>query len=115
MLHNRIWLYRVIFCLECLLTAMRPPNKWRPHCREQTLKTKDNTIKPDTIMKHKDLLITILAAGAFAVGCNKEPSTSQQLDNAKAETKQAAQDMKDYTYAACLVSALALSSCCEVD
>ena len=36
---------------------------------------------------------------AFAVGCNKEQTTSQQIDNVKAETKQAAQDMKDYTYA----------------
>ncbi len=50
-------------------------------------------------MKNKTLVITFLSAAAFAVGCNKEPTTSQQLDNAKAETKQAAQDMKDYTYA----------------
>jgi chromosome segregation ATPase len=33
------------------------------------------------------------------VSCNKEPTTSQQLDKVQAETKQAAQDMKDYTYA----------------
>jgi hypothetical protein len=50
-------------------------------------------------MKHKNLLITLLAVAAFAVGCNKEPSTSQQLDKVQAETKQAAQDMKDYTFA----------------
>jgi chromosome segregation ATPase len=50
-------------------------------------------------MKHKDLLLTLLAVTAFSVGCNKEQTTSQQLDNVKAETKQAAQDMKDYTYA----------------
>jgi len=50
-------------------------------------------------MKHTILLFTLLAASAFAVGCNKEQTTSQQLDNAQAETKQAAQDMKDYTYA----------------
>ena len=50
-------------------------------------------------MKHQNLLITLLAVGAFAVGCNKEQTTSQQLDKAQAETKQAAQDMKDYTYA----------------
>ena len=62
-------------------------------------KQKDYAIKPDTIMKHTNLLITLLAVSAFAVGCNKEQTTSQQLDNAKAETKQAAQDMKDYTYA----------------
>jgi cytochrome c556 len=56
-------------------------------------------MKPDTIMKHTNLLFTLLAAAAFAVGCNKEPSTSQQIEKAQAETKQAAQDMKDYTYA----------------
>ncbi|MGD0262934.1 MAG: hypothetical protein ABSD29_24480 [Verrucomicrobiota bacterium] len=50
-------------------------------------------------MKNKTLVITILAATAFVVGCNKEQTTSQQLDQAQAETKQAAQDMKDYTYA----------------
>ena len=50
-------------------------------------------------MKHINLLITLLAVSAFAVGCNKEQTTSQQLDKVQAETKQAAQDMKDYTYA----------------
>ena len=50
-------------------------------------------------MKHQHLLITLLAVSAFAVGCNKEQTTSQQLDKVQAETKQAAQDMKDYTYA----------------
>ena len=50
-------------------------------------------------MKHKRILITLLAVSAFAVGCNKEQTTSQQLDKAQAETKQAAQDMKDYTFA----------------
>jgi cytochrome c556 len=50
-------------------------------------------------MKHQSLLITLLAVSAFAVGCNKEQTTSQQIDNAQAATKQAAQDMKDYTYA----------------
>ena len=50
-------------------------------------------------MKHKNLLVTLLAVSAFAVGCNKEPTTSQQLDKVQTETKQAAQDMKDYTYA----------------
>jgi cytochrome c556 len=50
-------------------------------------------------MKNKTLVITFLSAAAFAVGCNKEATTSQQLDKVQAETKQAAQDMKDYTYA----------------
>ena len=50
-------------------------------------------------MKNKTLAITILSIAAFAVGCNKEQTTSQQLENVKTETKQAAQDMKDYTFA----------------
>jgi cytochrome c556 len=58
-------------------------------------------------MKHQCLLVTVLAVSALAVGCNQpEDSTSEnreatakQLDKIKAETKQAAQDMKDYAYA----------------
>ena len=50
-------------------------------------------------MKTRTLLITVLFAATFAVGCNKEETTSQQLDKVQAETKEAAQDMKDYTYA----------------
>ena len=56
-------------------------------------------MKPDTITTHTNLLFTLLAASAFAVGCNREQTTSQQIDKVQAETKQAAQDMKDYTYA----------------
>jgi cytochrome c556 len=51
------------------------------------------------IMKHKNLLITLLVFPIFAVGCDKDQTTSQQLDKVQAETKQAASDMKDYTYA----------------
>ena len=50
-------------------------------------------------MKNTTLLITFLSAAAFAVGCDKEKTTSQQIDQVQAETKQAAQDMKDYTFA----------------
>ena len=50
-------------------------------------------------MKNKTLIITLLSIAAFAVGCKKEQTTSQQLDQVKVETKQAAQDMKDYTFA----------------
>ena len=50
-------------------------------------------------MKNKTLVITLLSIAAFAVGCKKEQTTSQQLDQVKVETKQAAQDMKDYTFA----------------
>ena len=50
-------------------------------------------------MKNKTLVITCLSIAAFAVGCNKEQTTSQQMDKVQTETKQAAQDMKDYTFA----------------
>src|SRR5688572_26018334 len=50
-------------------------------------------------MKTKTLLFTLLSAVAFAVGCNKEGSTSQQLDKVQEKTAEAAQDMKDYTFA----------------
>src|ERR1035437_8363505 len=50
-------------------------------------------------MKNKTLLITFLAAATFAVGCEKEKTTTQQLETVKTETKQAASDMKDYTFA----------------
>jgi cytochrome c556 len=58
-------------------------------------------------MKHQNLLITLLAVAAFAVGCkpseqspagNRE-ATAKQLDKVQTEAKEAAQDMKDYTYA----------------
>ena len=50
-------------------------------------------------MKNKTLVITFLSIAAFAVGCDKQPTTSQQMDKVQTETKQAAQDMKDYTFA----------------
>jgi len=51
------------------------------------------------LLKNKTLIITLLSIAAFAVGCNKEQTTSQQIEKVKTETKQAAQDMKDYTFA----------------
>jgi ElaB/YqjD/DUF883 family membrane-anchored ribosome-binding protein len=50
-------------------------------------------------MKNKILLVTLLSAASFAVGCDKEKTTAQQVETVKTETKQAAQDMKDYTFA----------------
>jgi hypothetical protein len=55
-------------------------------------------MKHTHIMKPKQWAIGVLALAAFAVGCNQEPTTSQQLDKVRAETKHAAQDMKDYDY-----------------
>ena len=50
-------------------------------------------------MKPHKLTITFLCASALVVGCNKEATTSQQLDTAQAKTEAAAQTMQDYTYA----------------
>ncbi|MBI3414722.1 MAG: hypothetical protein HY043_05280 [Verrucomicrobia bacterium] len=58
-------------------------------------------------MNHSKLVITFLSAVAFTVGCkpSAENSTADkrddthQMDNAKQATKEAAQDLKDYTFA----------------
>ena len=50
-------------------------------------------------MKNKTLAITFLSIAVVAVGCNKKQTASQQMDKVQAETKQAAVDMKDYTFA----------------
>ena len=59
-------------------------------------------------MKHQPLAITFLAAAAFSVGCkpaedkavtvNRE-ATARDFDKLKKETKEAAQEIMDYTYA----------------
>jgi chromosome segregation ATPase len=50
-------------------------------------------------MKHKIITLTLLSIAAFTVGCDKPQTTSQQIDKVQTETKDAAQDMKDYTFA----------------
>lgn len=52
-------------------------------------------------MIRKHIAISFLAATAFAVGCKptEQQSTNEQLGQVKTETKQAAQQMKDYAYA----------------
>jgi methyl-accepting chemotaxis protein len=50
-------------------------------------------------MKHKTLLVSLLSVAAFTLGCNKEQTTSKQLDKVQEKTAEAAQDMKDYTFA----------------
>jgi len=40
-----------------------------------------------------------LFVATFTVGCNQEPTISQQIDTAQTETVNAARDMKDYTFA----------------
>jgi uncharacterized phage infection (PIP) family protein YhgE len=55
-------------------------------------------------MRHKQLAITCLAITGFVMGCKPSAeqdrkATAEQFDKVKKETKEAAQDMKDYTYA----------------
>jgi len=50
-------------------------------------------------MKNQTKLFTALCLAALAVGCNQEKTTSQQLNELKAETKAVAAEMQDYTFA----------------
>jgi methyl-accepting chemotaxis protein len=50
-------------------------------------------------MKPHQLIVTLLAIAAFTTGCNKETTATEQLDKVQAKTAEAAQDMKDYTFA----------------
>jgi uncharacterized protein YoxC len=52
-------------------------------------------------MNYKALVINCLAMAAFAVGCkpSDDKSAADQLKDVKTETKAAAREMKDYTYA----------------
>ena len=50
-------------------------------------------------MKHKTLILTFLSVAAFTIGCDNAKTTSQQLDKVQEKTTEAAQDMKDYTFA----------------
>lgn len=51
------------------------------------------------IIINKTGLFTLLAAVAFTLGCRKEETVSQQLDKMETKTKEAVQDMKDYSFA----------------
>jgi len=44
-------------------------------------------------------IITFLSFAAFVLGCNKEATTSEQLDKVQAKTARTAQEMNDYSYA----------------
>ena len=49
-------------------------------------------------MKRNKLMIALLSAVAFTMGCDKE-TTTQQINKVQAKTAEVSQDMKDYTYA----------------
>jgi len=50
-------------------------------------------------MKSNLLTATLLSLAALAVGCDKKDTTSQQINAVEAKTDEAAQEMKDYSYA----------------
>ncbi len=50
-------------------------------------------------MNYKAYTIALIAIASLTGGCKQEPTTAQQIDKVAASTKDAAQDMKDYTYA----------------
>lgn len=49
-------------------------------------------------MKHTHCLLFVCIL-ALAAACNRQPTASQQMDKLQSETKAAANDMKDYTFA----------------
>jgi chromosome segregation ATPase len=50
-------------------------------------------------MKNRIWFATFLSAVVFASGCDQEQTASQQIDKVQTETKQVAQDMKNYSFA----------------
>jgi chromosome segregation ATPase len=50
-------------------------------------------------MKKNAFWLTIVCSTILITGCNKDDATTRQLEKAQSEAKQAADDMKDYTYA----------------
>src|SRR4051812_33221430 len=78
---------------------------WPLSCRQRKMTAMNPKITPAprleprlTFMQSKAFAFTLFYVAAFAVGCNHEPSASQQLDKIKIETTAAAQDMNNYTY-----------------
>ena len=64
------------------------------------MKRKLNFTEP-LIVKHKPILLSLLAITTLVVGCDKPKTASQQIEEIKTETKAAVQDLKekDYTFA----------------
>lgn len=50
-------------------------------------------------MKHKTRIFAFLALTGLALGCNKEQTTSQQMEPVRTDTMTTARDLKDYTFA----------------
>ncbi len=51
------------------------------------------------MMTLKYTLSACLASSLFLTGCNKPETTAQKIDKAQEKAAEAAQDLKDYTYA----------------
>ena len=77
---------------------------WHFSSARRNLSAKNQSLLPAgnrvlEFMKNKTLTVTFLSLAAFVVGCDQKPTASQQMDQIKTETKETAQDMKDYPYA----------------
>ena len=73
---------------------MRQPGLRNAKC-QPTPNPPNNTL----IMRSKYPILTFLAVTSFLVGCSKEETTTQQLDKVQVKTEEAAQELKDYSYA----------------
>lgn len=49
-------------------------------------------------MKYKRILLAFLTLAAVTVGCDKKPTTSQEIEKLQAETREAAQDLNEQDY-----------------
>jgi cytochrome c556 len=50
-------------------------------------------------MKYISSTITILALASLVAGCEQKPTASQEMEKIETKTKDAVQDMQDYTFA----------------
>ena len=64
----------------------------------QTQQEPNHTLNITVMKKNKTLVLTLISTALFAAGCDKGQTTSQQVEQVKSETKEAAQDVRDYTF-----------------
>jgi leucyl aminopeptidase (aminopeptidase T) len=64
----------------------------------QTQQEPKQTFNITVMKKNKTFVLTLISTALFAAGCDKGQRTSQQVEQVKSETKEAARDLKDYTF-----------------
>ena len=82
--------------------------RMRPPCLQDMKPTSTPNSSRNITMKRHTLILSFFAAATFVVGCKPSAETSatdhreataKQIDKVTKETKEAAQEMKDYAYA----------------